>query len=108
MGLFDLRVFDSGVQIVGKLQNPAGSTISATGASNIEFVFLKSDGTILKKTGEAFGDSDGIVKVRFWTISGDMASIGDSKMQIQLNLPTSGFIGSTNEQKMSVFRKLGA
>lgn len=108
MALFDLIAFDSGVQIVGKLQNRAGSTISATGASNIEFVFLRSDGIILKKTGEAFGDNDGIVKVRFWTISGDMASIGNSRLQIQLNLPNSGFIGSTNEQTMSVFRKLGA
>ena len=42
MALFDLIAFDSGVQIVGKLQNRAGSTISTRSGNTSRIVrFLK-------------------------------------------------------------------
>ena len=107
MTAIDVRKFDSGIMIVGQLNSPAGSIISASGAADVRFAFLKPDGTNLIKTGEVFLDSDGIYKVRFWTISGDLNMGGKYRVQVQLNHPGSGFIGSTNEGELNASRKIG-
>lgn len=108
MAQYDIRSQDSGIAIVGKLLNPAGDIVSASGATSINFALFKPDSSYVLKTGEVYWDSaDSIYKTRFFLTGNETNMIGDYRIQVQLTLPSSGVIASTNEGILRVARKIG-
>lgn len=104
MGLFDIRSADSGINTVVTLVHPNGHTISASGCTEVNFAFLRQDGTCYTQTGGVLLD-DGVYKLNS-VITGDIIMTSNIRLQVQGYLVPSGLRFSTSEGAINVFRKL--